>query len=154
MCAVGDTAASAGLVAGITFPALLGAALRAYSSAMAAELDRGGFGDMPRTGYRVVGSLARGRSSLQDVADELAMSKQAAAQLVDVLVARGYCARLPDPADRRRVMLQLTGRGRGAAYAIWVAITKVDEMLAGRVASQDLATARRVLTALADLGRS
>ena len=84
VCAVGDTAASAGLVAGITFPALLGAALRAYS-----------LGDGGRTGPRRIrghakdrlprgGQPGAGRSSLQDVADELAMSKQAAGQLVDV----------------------------------------------------------------------
>ena len=108
---------------------------------------------MPRTGYRVVGSLARGGSSLQDLADALAMSKQAAGQLVDVLVARGYCARLPDPSDRRRVVLKLTDRGRGAARALWAAITRVDGMLADQVSGQDLATTRRVLTALTDLGR-
>ncbi len=108
---------------------------------------------MPRTGYRVVGSLARGGSSLQDMADALAMSKQAAGQLVDVLVARGYCARLPDPSDRRRVVLKLTDRGHGAARALRAAITRVDGMLADQVSRQDLATTRRVLTALADLGR-
>lgn len=138
----------------VTFPGLLGAALRAYSSAMAAELDRAGFADMPRTGYRVVGALARGSSSLQDLASGLAMSKQAAAQLVDVLVAREYCARTTDPSDRRRVVLGLTARGRGAAHAMAAAIRAVDQTLADEVGRQDLATARAVLTALADLGRA
>jgi DNA-binding MarR family transcriptional regulator len=138
----------------VTFPGLLGAALRAYSSAMAAELDRAGFADMPRTGYRVVGGLARGGSSLQDLARGLAMSKQAAAQLVDVLVTRGYCARTPDPTDRRRVVLGLTGRGRGAARAMAAAIRAVDRTLADEVGDQDLAAARAVLTALAGLGRA
>lgn len=152
---MGDAGAgSSGPAGEITFPSLLGAALRAYSSAMAAALDRAGFDDMPRTGYRVVGSLARGSSSLQGIAWGLAMSKQAAGQLVDVLVARDYCARLPDPQDRRRVVLKLTERGWGAARAIRDAIRDVDRMLAGQVGGEDLAVARTVLAALADLGRT
>jgi DNA-binding MarR family transcriptional regulator len=152
---MGDSPAAAPTPpAEVTFPGLLGAALRAYSSAMAAELDRAGFADMPRTGYRVVGGLARGSSSLQDLAGRLAMSKQAAAQLVDVLVARGYCARATDPADRRRVVLGLTGRGWGAARAMAAAIRAVDQTLAVEVGAADLAAARAVLTALADLGRA
>ena len=149
----GTAAASSGPPAEISFPGLLGAALRAYASAMGAGLDRAGFPDMPRTGYRVVGKLARGSSSLQDIASELAMSKQAAGQLVDVMVARGYCTRMPDLQDRRRVVLKLTDRGWGAARAIRDAITAVDQRLAGQVSSQDLAATRTVLTVLADLGR-
>jgi DNA-binding MarR family transcriptional regulator len=135
-------------------PGLLGAALRAYSAAMAAELDRAGLDDMPRTGYRVVGSLARGGSSLRDIAGRLGMSKQAVGQLVDALVARDYCLRLPDPQDRRRVVLRLSDRGWAAARAIRDAVSSVDRMLAGQVSSQDMATARQVLTALAELGRA
>jgi DNA-binding MarR family transcriptional regulator len=145
--------ASSGPSAEITIPGLLGAALRAYASAMGTGLDRAGFQDMPRTGYRVVGRLARGSSSLQDIASELAMSKQAAGQLVDALVAKGYCTRMADPEDRRRVVLRLTDHGCGAARAIRDAIIAVDQTLADQVSRQDLAATRRVLTALADLGR-
>jgi DNA-binding MarR family transcriptional regulator len=145
---------SAELTASITFPGLLGAALRAYSAAMVAELDRAGLDDMPRTGYRVIGSLARGSSNLQDIAIGLGMSKQAAGQLVDVLVARDYCLRQSDPQDRRRVLLRLSERGQAAAKAIRDAIHSVNQSLAGQVSRQDVATARAVLTALADFGRS
>jgi len=138
----------------ITLPGLLGAALRTYSSAMATELDRAGLDDMPRTGYRVVGSLARGGSSLQDIAIGLGMYKQAAGQLVDVLVARGYCLRQQDPQDRRRVVLRLSDRGRAAAGAMRDAINSVNRSLAGQVSGHDVAAARAVLTALADLGRA
>ena len=145
---------SSGMAASITFPGLLGAALRTYSAAMAAELDRAGLDDMPRTGYRVIGSLARGSSNLQDIAIGLGMSKQAAGQLVDVLVAREYCLRQADPQDRRRVLLRLSERGQAAARAIRDAIHVVNRSLEGQVSRQDVATARAVLTALADLGRS
>ncbi len=155
-------ARDAEMAAEISSPGLLSAALRVYLSAMVAELDRAGLDDMPRTGYRVIGSLARAGStpgaaagsSLQEVARELGMSKQAAGQLVDVLVARDYCVRLADTRDRRRVLLRLSERGLAAARAIRDAVRLVDQTLAGSVGGRDLATVREVLTALADLGRT
>ena len=140
-------------IASSTLPALLGAALRTYSAAMAAELDGAGLDDMPRTGYRVIGILARRRSSLQDIAVELGTSKQAAGQLVDVLVAREYCLREPDPQDRRRVILRLSERGIAAARAIRDGIHTVNRSLTAQVGDPPVATARVVLSALAELGR-
>jgi len=60
-------------------------------------------------------------SGLPATASELAMhlgvTKQAAAQLVDYLVERGYLRRDPDPTDRRARLLVLTEHGRACTAA-------------------------------------
>ena len=76
------------------------------------------------------------------------MSKQAAGQLVDTLVIRGYMTRAADPADRRRLTLTLTERGLGAAAAIRSAVRQVDADLDRRVGPEYVAHTRAALAAL------
>jgi DNA-binding MarR family transcriptional regulator len=52
-----------------------------------------------------------GDASMIDVADYLGVTKQAASQLVEQLVQRGYVVREADPADARSRRLRLTERG-------------------------------------------
>lgn len=56
-------------------------------------------------------------ATASELAAHLGVSKQAAAQMVDHLVERGYLRREPDPADRRARRLVLTGRGRACTAA-------------------------------------
>ncbi len=136
----------------VVLPQLLGAARRTYAAAIRAALIGAGFDDIPRSGGSLLGRIARSGHDLRDVAGELAVSKQAASQLVDTLVTRGYVERTPDPGDRRRVTVGLTGRGRAAAAEIRKAVEQVDAGLATRVSHQDLARARAVLGAIVEMG--
>lgn len=136
----------------ISMPTLLGAAQRTYGSAIQAALASAGHGDVPRTGYRIVGALTRSGSSVQELASRLAMSKQSVGRLSDVLVVRGYLSRVSDPSDRRRVVLDLTEKGRAATEVAREAIAGVDRMLAKRVATKDLAVTRATLRGLVELG--
>lgn len=136
----------------VGLPPLLGAARRTYTAAIRAALTGAGFDDVPRSGASVLGRIARSGRNLADVAGELAVSKQAASQLVDTLVTRGYVKRTPDPEDRRRVTVGLTERGRAAAAEIRQAVERVDAALATKVSHQDLARARAVLGAIAEMG--
>jgi DNA-binding MarR family transcriptional regulator len=52
-----------------------------------------------------------------DVADPLGVTKQAASQLVEQLVQRGYVTREADPADARSRILRLTDRGWACTQA-------------------------------------
>ncbi|HWD52817.1 MAG TPA: MarR family transcriptional regulator [Acidimicrobiales bacterium] len=133
-------------------PPLLGAARRTYTTAIRAALLEAGFDDIPRSGGSILGRIARSGGNLGDVAGELAVSKQAASQLVDTLVTRGYVERTPDPEDRRRVTVGLTERGRAAAAEIRKAVAGVDAELGTRVSPPDLARARSVLGAIVELG--
>lgn len=133
----------------VAFPALLRGARAAYRVAIRTALAAAGFDDMPRNGVYVVGAIARTGAPLSQIITDLGMSKQAAGQLVDTLVTRGYLDRSVDPDDRRRLNVTLAGRGEAAAAEIREAIEQVDEWLAGRVGAEYVTHTRATLAALA-----
>jgi DNA-binding MarR family transcriptional regulator len=137
----------------VVFPALLRHARTTYASAIRAAFAAADCDDVPRNGAYVLGSIARNGTPLAEVIGELGVSKQAAGQLVDTLVLRGYLDRAPDPDDRRRMTVSLTDRGRLAAAASRAAVEEVDAALLERVGAETLASARAALGALIELGR-
>lgn len=140
---------------GAPLPALLGAAQRAYGSALRAGLVEAGFDDMPRAGIMLVGALARRESNnVSGVAGAFGISKQATSQLVDTMVERGYCERTADTADRRRMTVHLTDRGRSAARVIRSAMTRLNGTLTEHVSERDIAGTRATLRAIVELGRN
>src|SRR5579863_3639916 len=104
-------------LAPIPLPALLRHARAAYGLAMRKALEAAGYDDIPKNGLYVIGGLALGAGDvpLAALIRDLRISKQAAGQLVDTLVTRGYLARNVDEQDRRRLVVALTDRGRAAA---------------------------------------
>ncbi len=132
----------------VAFPALLRAARRAYGSAIRAALADAGCDDMPRNGSYVIGAIARTGAPLSQIITELGVSKQAAGQLVDTLVTRGYLDRSADPEDRRRLTITLTERGHAAAAVIRSGVERVDAALVARVGPEHLAHTRATLAAL------
>jgi hypothetical protein len=103
----------------VSIPAMLRHARATYGRAMRRALDEAGYGDIPANGLYVIGGLAldEGDLPLGAIIRQLGMSKQAAGQLVDTLVLRGYLERAVDEADRRKLTVTLTERGRAAAEA-------------------------------------
>lgn len=140
----------------IAFPALLRHARTTYGVAMHRALTEAGYDDMPKNGMYVIGGLALGAKAapLSRLIKELRVSKQAAGQLVDTLVLRGYIERSPDPEDRRKLTVILTERGRAAAAVQTLAREKIDVELSARVGAANVLTARRVLAALIQLGET
>ncbi|HEY7136451.1 MAG TPA: MarR family transcriptional regulator [Acidimicrobiia bacterium] len=138
----------------LILPVMLTLARRPYGAAIRRALHEAGFTDMPRTGARLVGGIARNGPSVGNTAAHLGVSKQAASQLVDTLVERGYVTREPDADDRRRIVVDLTDRGREAAKHIRGAVERVDRALEKRVGKERIADARTVLASLAELSRS
>ena len=134
------------------FPALLRAARRAYGSAVRGALADAGYDDVPRNGSYVLAAIARTGAALSRIIQELGVSKQAAGQLVDTLVTRGYLDRAPDPEDRRRLTITLTERGQAAAEVIRSAVRQVDADLVRRVGPEYIAHARATLAALIEAG--
>lgn len=137
----------------IVMPALLRHARTTYGGAMRRALDRAGFDDIPANGLYVIGGLAMGAEDvpLSALIQDLKISKQAAGQLVDALVVRGYLERQVDPDDRRRLVISLTDRGMRAGAVQGKARDAVDAKLAARVSADDIAAARRTLSALIDI---
>jgi len=138
----------------IAIPALLRHARSTYGRAMRGALERAGFDDVPANGMYVIGGLALGAEGvpIRQLVRELGVTKQAAGQLVDTLVARGYLMRTPDEVDRRQLIVTLTERGRAAAETQTAARAGIDALLAGRVGDADVAAARRALVALIAIG--
>jgi len=134
-------------------PALLRAARGAYAHAMSRRLAAGGFDDLPRNGPSVLGGITMHGGSLTYLVQELAVSKQAASQLIDSLAQRGYLERNPDPTDRRRISLHLTDRGRRAFDAVLAGIAEVDGELAARLSPEDLRGLRKGLAELTAIHR-
>ena len=136
----------------LTLPALLRGARRAYAAATQRALTEAGFDDMPRDGSYVVSGIARTGAPLADIITALGVSKQAAGQLVDRLVVRGYLARAVGTDDRRRLTVSLTARGGAAAGAIRSAVDRVDADLTTRVGSEFVLHTRATLAALMEVG--
>ena len=132
----------------LSFPALLRAARRAYGTVVIEALAEAGCDDMPRNGSYVIGAIARTGAPLSQIINALGVSKQAAGQLVDTLVTRGYLARAGDPDDRRRLTITLTDRGLAAAEVIRNAVERVDASVLGRVGPEYVAHTRATLAAL------
>jgi len=139
----------------IVMPALLRHARNTYGSAMRRALAEAGYDDIPGNGLYVIGGLALNRADipLSQLILQLRLSKQAAGQLVDTLVSRGYLDRAPDKEDRRKLTVALTERGRAAAEIQAAAREKVDAELLALVGQDDVNRTRRTLAALIDLGR-
>jgi DNA-binding MarR family transcriptional regulator len=138
----------------VAFPALLRAARTAYGSAIRASLAEAGCDDVPRNGSYVIGAIARTGAPLSQIIRELGGSKQAAGQLVDTLVMRGYLDRSVDPGDRRRLTISLTDRGHAAATVVRSAVERVDAGLIDRVGPEYVVHARVTLAALIEANHS
>jgi DNA-binding MarR family transcriptional regulator len=134
-------------------PWLLRAARECYGQAIRRRLAAAGLEPLPGSGMHVVGGMAAHRASASAIVHELRISKQAASQLIDTLVARGCVERRPDPADRRRVSIELTDRGREYAAAIIAAVAEVEAELARRLPPDGLDSLRRGLAALGEIGK-
>lgn len=135
----------------VPIPALLRASRGAYGHAVRSRLLAAGFDDLPRSGPHVLGGMANHGVSAGQLVRELGVTKQATGQLIDTLVARGYLDRRPDPGDRRRLLIDLTERGRAAAAEVREAVRAVDAELGRRITAAQLAGLRAGLVALTEI---
>jgi DNA-binding MarR family transcriptional regulator len=136
--------------AAIPLPALLRHARTAYGTAMRRALADAGHDDIPKNGLYVIGGLALGAGDvpLAALIRDLQISKQAAGQLVETLVSRGYLARTVDGQDRRRLVIALTDRGRAAATTQAAARERVDAALLAKVGAHCIEQTRLALLEL------
>jgi DNA-binding MarR family transcriptional regulator len=135
----------------IPIPALLRASRGAYAHTVRRCLAAAGFDDLPGNGPYVLGGMANRGGSAGDLVRQLGVSKQAASQLIDALVLRGYLERSVDPDDRRRIVVGLTERGRAAAAAVRSGVDSVDAQLVDRLKPAELRGLRAGLLALCDI---
>jgi DNA-binding MarR family transcriptional regulator len=130
---------------------LLRRARKAYGNVVRDAFAEAGFDDMPRNGAFVLARVHDGKSALTDLARELGISKQAASQLIDIMVMRGYLERTEDAEDRRRMQLTLTSRGAAAGLVSWEAVSAADAELESRLSAEGVAALRAGLITLCEM---
>jgi DNA-binding MarR family transcriptional regulator len=133
---------------------LLREARSTYRQVIRVFLAEAGFEDVPRNGAFVLGSIANHGMPQEEIVQALQVSKQAASQLIDALVVRGYLERVPDASDRRRITLNATERGRAAGNAVRAGVRNLDLELTKRLAPEDMVVFRAGLIALAEIGEA
>ncbi|WP_045556984.1 MarR family winged helix-turn-helix transcriptional regulator [Streptomyces sp. FxanaA7] len=116
----------------------LSAALLAAAGDLTRRIDEGvaarGFEGRPSYGFAFA-RLAPDGATVTDLAAHLGVTKQAASQLADELVRKGYVERRPHPRDARARLIVLTERGwactRAAEEAAAEVVTAWAEALGG-----------------------
>ena len=122
-----------------------------YANTVGTRLWTAGFDDLPRNGPFLLGGMGNRGGSAVEMIRSLGVTRQAASQLIDTLVLRGYLRREVNPGDRRRMNIVLTERGRAAAAAIQGGSDEVDARLAQLLSPAELAGLRAGLAALAEI---
>jgi DNA-binding MarR family transcriptional regulator len=135
---------------------LMRQAREVYRESVQQALESAGCDDIPRNAVVVLGGLDHSSpepafSSQADVVASLGLSKQMASQLIDTLVLRDYLERRNDPADRRRMQVRLTVRGRTAANAIQKATDGIEAALSRLITADQLHGLRAGLAAYGDI---
>ena len=132
-------------------PTLMRAARGAYAESIRAQLHAIGVDDLPRNGASLLAGIDATGGPRHGLPAELGVTKQAVSQVIDILVNRGYLYRSPDPGDRRRISLELTGRGQQVVEAVQRGVAAVDLQLRERLPAAQIDGMRAALAALADI---
>jgi DNA-binding MarR family transcriptional regulator len=112
-----------------------------------------GFADLrPAHGFAFV-RLAPDGASVGELAEHLGVTKQAASQLVEELVRKGYVERWPHPSDARAKLIVLTERGWACTRAADEAAADAVRPWAEALGEQRLRELRDDLVRLAPSGR-
>ena len=107
--------------------------------------------DITPAHLRALRVLSRyGTMRLSELSQHLDIAPRSATEVVDALESRGLTRRRPDPADRRAILVELTGQGAGVLDAIRGARGTEAERLFGRLSPDDRAHLARILRQLRD----
>jgi DNA-binding MarR family transcriptional regulator len=137
-------------------PALAGAVLRVATQlvdGIQEGLVRRGFADVRPVHGFAFAWLSGAPGTAAALAAHLGVTKQAAAQLVEHLVERGYLRRQPDPSDRRARLLVLTSRGQACTAAADEAAADVVRLWRDQLPASQFAQLQQALHAIAVPGR-
>jgi DNA-binding MarR family transcriptional regulator len=126
---------------------LLVGASRVVADRLGEAVEGAGVADMRSSYGFVIRALAERDRTLTELAELLAVSKQAAIKVVDEMEARGFLARHPAPGDRRVKLLRLTPKGRSVREAALAASGQLEDELRDRCGDADVDALRRALVA-------
>ncbi len=97
--------------------------------------------------------LVEGECSPSSLAEEMEMSPSQASALLSHLEGRGFLERTLDPADRRKVLLRLTEKGRAQAEALGAIWQEAFARHLARLSSREVLAFKEILEKLTEGGR-
>ena len=130
------------------FGSLLALARGSWIEQVRERMEEAGFPGYRRSDAWVLALLLRRPLAIGQLGEAVGISRQAARQMADGLVERGYATFGTDDADARRTLVVLTRRGQAYGRAIWAAQDALNETVRSRVSEADLAAADAVLRAV------
>jgi DNA-binding MarR family transcriptional regulator len=130
------------------FGSLLALARRSWIEQVGERMQEAGFPGYRRSDAGILGLLLQQPLAIGQLGEALGVSRQAARQLADGLVERGYASFGTDQGDSRRTLVVLTPSGTAYGRAIWMAQDALNETVRNRVSEADLAAADAVLRAV------
>jgi len=137
----------------LDLPVLLLSAARALVEGVDAGVRARGFADVrPAHGFAFV-RLAGDGATVGQLAEHLDVTKQAASQMVEELVTKGYVERRPHPDDARARLIVLTPKGWACTRAADEAATDLLRPWADALGPERLAALRADLSRIATPGR-
>jgi DNA-binding MarR family transcriptional regulator len=119
---------------------------RAFAAVTAA-----GFDDITLAQARVLQRIGPAGTRLTELAEASQVSKQTAGGLVDQLEVAGYVRRVPDPADGRARLIQLTDKALAAVPIGNAAVARVEAEWAAHLGPRRMSALRDALTALREI---
>jgi DNA-binding MarR family transcriptional regulator len=136
----------------IAFSATLLAAAGALVATINAGVIARGFDDVrPAHGFAFT-RMAPDGATVSEIADHLGFTRQAASQLVDEMVRKGYADRRPHPLDARARLIVLTERGWACTRAAEAAAADAVRPLAAAIGERRMRMLRDDLLRIAPGG--
>ena len=117
----------------------------------AGVVERGFIDVRPAHGFAFA-RLAPAGATVSELATHLGITRQAAAQLVDELVTKGYVERRRHPHDGRAQLIRLTERGWACTRAAEAAAAETVEAWAAILGEERLGAIRHALAEIAPTG--
>ncbi|WP_227998998.1 MarR family winged helix-turn-helix transcriptional regulator [Nocardia australiensis] len=132
---------------------LLLAASAAATDTIHAGTQAAGFTDLRPTHGFVFARLAPHGATVGEIADYLGVTKQAASQLVEELVRKGYAERNAHPNDARARLITLSEKGWSCTRAADAAAADFANQWAAILGESTVTELRNALTRVVTLGR-
>ena len=129
---------------------LLGLALDQMVRELQERIKAAGFTDQRMAHNAVFAHIPPEGITLAELARRAGISKQAMAELVVDLEAKGYLTRRPDAHDKRTKVIELSERGWAAVAAALEAFAEMERGLEERLGASRLQSLRRTLEMLID----
>ena len=123
-------------------------AARAYSELAMKKLASHGYADLSLFHTALISNLDVEGSHISAIAERAGMTKQAMGQIAKELEAKGLIQRVPDPEDKRAVLLKFTEKGSQFLETAYQIKLEIEAEYAHRIGEENMGILRDLLDQL------